>query len=113
MNDKFQKLISDLNTKTQAKPEIWDKTAGENCIHTFFQSYGVRICKYDYFNGVTAINFAILDMNGSNIDEIDFFEEEENDKIEFSTLLTIFNAAKRRLINLDSIINTLIEEVNN
>ena len=52
-------------------------------------------------------------MNGSNIDEIDFFEEEENDKIEFSTLLTIFNAAKRRLINLDSIINTLIEEVNN
>ena len=110
MNDKFQKLISDLNIKTQAKPEIWDKTAGENCIHTFFQSYGVRICKYDHFNGVTAINFAILDMNGSNIDEIDLFEE--SDKVEYSTLLTIFNSAKRRLINLDEIINTLIDEVN-
>ena len=109
MTNKFRVLINELNQRTKSDNSLWEKTIGENCIETFFSTYGLRICKYSE-SGKTMIYLSVLDLNGSSIEDISV--SELKDKIEFRSLLETFEIAKEKLLSeLDNVLDAIINEI--
>lgn len=108
--DSFTALLERLIEKTKKKQIIWAKTSRDNEFKVFLEKGAITTDNwYDPDIGDSAVDLAVYNERGDQIDRVSFFQAERK---EYDDLVALHSLAKKSYFKVEETFEDILKQLN-